>query len=125
MKDITSREDIEQLVDQFYQKVIKDELIGYIFTEVMHLDWKVHIPIMYNFWDSMLLGSANYHGNPMVKHIDLNRKEPLKKEHFERWNALWKETNELLFKGPKSKEAITRAQHISKLMMFKVGVIQS
>lgn len=125
MNDITSRTDIEKLVDHFYRKVVKDQVIGYIFTNVVQLDWEVHIPIMYNFWESILLGGAHYRGNPMLKHMDLNKKVKLKKAHFERWNYLWKETNEQLFTGPKSVEAITRARHISKLMMHKVGALET
>jgi hemoglobin len=50
MPDITTRQDIELLVDKFYGQVIEDDIIGEFFTGVVKLDWTVHIPIMYNFW---------------------------------------------------------------------------
>ena len=53
MNDIASRQDIEKVVEAFYTKVKADELIGSIFSEV---DWPHHLPVMYNFWSSILLG---------------------------------------------------------------------
>ncbi len=73
MKDIQERKDIELLVDEFYKKVLKDDVIGHFFTEVVQLDWEKHIPIMYDFWETTLLGNIKYKGNPMVKHIELSK----------------------------------------------------
>jgi hemoglobin len=69
MKDITNREDIVFLVDSFYEKVKADELLA---PKFQHLDWPKHLPIMYNFWSSMLLGDQSYQGNPFQKHTPLS-----------------------------------------------------
>lgn len=50
MKEIENRKDIEFLVDEFYKQVVKDELIGFFFTEVIALNMDQHMPIMYDFW---------------------------------------------------------------------------
>lgn len=120
MPDITKRADIEQLVDTFYEHVIKDDIIGEFFNEVMKLDWKVHIPIMYDFWETILLDHIVYKGNPILKHIQLNQKKALQSKHFERWLELWEKTVQTNFEGPKSEEAISRAKQIAALMKFKV-----
>ena len=120
MKDIQNRDDIVLLVDKFYAKVLKDELIGVFFIEIVKLDTKVHIPIMYNFWESTLLGSRNYQGNPMIKHIQLNRMKAIKPEHFERWINLWEETANENFSGEKASLAIQRAKQIGELMQHKL-----
>ncbi len=120
MKDIQNRDDIVLLVDKFYAKVLKDELIGVFFIEIVKLDTKVHIPIMYNFWESTLLGSRNYQGNPMIKHIQLNRMKAIKPEHFERWINLWEETVIENFSGEKASLAIQRAKQIGELMQHKL-----
>lgn len=120
MKDIENRKDIETLIDNFYKKVIKDEKIGEFFTKVVVLDWEKHIPVMYNFWESILLGAASYKGNPMTKHIDLNAKKALKKDHFDKWLMLWEQTIEEHFEGNKAQEAIQRAQQIAQLMQHKI-----
>lgn len=120
MKDISTREDIETLVSKFYEKVLKDDVIGYIFTEVAHLEWDHHMPIMYDFWETLLLDAQKYKGNPMVKHIQLDKQEPLKSIHFDRWLALWRQTVGENFEGKKADEAIVRAENIARLMEFKV-----
>ena len=88
--DIENRNDIEFLVSEFYKLATQDEVIGKFFKTVMVLNWEKHIPVICNFWESIILGSHNYQGNPMLKHIELSRKEKLLPEHFERWQKLWK-----------------------------------
>lgn len=119
-KDIEERRDIEVLVDAFYKKVVVDDVIGSFFTEVVELDWDKHIPVMYDFWETTLLGNMRYKGNPMIKHIELNRKEPLEARHFDRWLALWESTVRDNFRGIKADEAILRARQIGELMKFKI-----
>jgi hemoglobin len=108
------------LIDTFYQKVIVDPVIGFIFTEVIALSWEKHIPIMYAFWGSILLNKNSYSGNPMKKHIDLDKKIHLTQEHFDRWLMLWEENVNLNFAGPIANEAISRARTIAPLMLHKV-----
>ncbi len=119
-KDITSEEDIKLLIDSFYTKVVVDPVIGFIFTDVVKLSWETHIPIMYTFWGSILLGNHSYHGNPMAKHMDLDKKITLTQEHFDRWLALWEVTVKENFVGNKATEAINRAKMIAPLMLHKV-----
>ncbi|HRG88323.1 MAG TPA: group III truncated hemoglobin [Chitinophagales bacterium] len=120
MTDISTRAHIEILIDEFYKKVIADPVIGFIFTDVVKLSWEKHIPVMYSFWESMLLGENTYKGNPMVKHIELDKLVTLTPEHFARWLQLWVTTVRQLFSGPKAEEAIDRARNIAGLMLHKV-----
>ena len=68
----------------------------------------------------MLLGTQTYSGNPMVKHIALNKKTPLNPEHFERWLSLWESTVYQNFAGPKADEAVSRSKSIGSLMQHKI-----
>lgn len=120
MKDIENSQDIKLLVDEFYKEVVNDDLIGHYFSKVIPLDLEIHLPVMYNFWETTLLGNIKYKGNPMVKHIELSRKERLNPEHFERWLFLWVNSVKENFEGPKAEEAIQRAKLIADLMKFKV-----
>ncbi|MCT4623069.1 MAG: group III truncated hemoglobin [Schleiferiaceae bacterium] len=120
MSDIESREDVKTLVDTFYAKVLKDETIGYLFTEVAKISLETHMPIMYDFWESVLFGKSVYKGNPMTKHFELNKKSPLLPEHFARWKELWFETLNELFEGERANEAKTRANTIAYLMESKM-----
>ena len=120
MKDIENSQDIKLLVDEFYKEVVNDDLIGHFFTKVIPLDLEIHLPVMYDFWETTLLGNMKYKGNPMVKHIELSRKESLNPEHFERWLSLWVNAVTENFEGPKAEEAMQRAKLIADLMKFKV-----
>lgn len=121
MKEIENINDIELLVDEFYKKVVLDELIGRFFTVVVNFEWEVHIPIMVSFWETLLFGRASYKGNPMTKHIELNKLSKLEPVHFERWLDLWKETVNENFIGEKAKDAISKAETIAKLMQSKLN----
>lgn len=120
MQDISTREDIETLVSRFYEKVLKDDVIGYIFTDVARMDWNHHMPIMYDFWETLLLDAQKYKGNPMVKHLQLDNQEPLESIHFDQWLTLWKQTVKENFQGKKADEAIVRAENIAHLMQLKI-----
>ena len=120
VKDIQTRTDIKTLVDEFYKQVITDDLIGHFFTEVVKLDLDKHLPVMYDFWETTLLGNMKYKGNPMTKHIELSRKKTLDSEHFDRWLALWVSTVTANFDGIKAEEAIQRAKQIGELMKYKI-----
>ncbi len=120
MTDILSESDIKLLVDEFYKKVVVDPVIGFIFNDVVKLSWEKHIPVMYAFWSSFLLGTNTYTGNPMSKHIELDKKVALTKIHFDRWLELWEGTVNENFKGVNADEAKTRAKHIAGLMLFKI-----
>ena len=120
MKDIDSRDDIVFLVDSFYKRVVTDELIGVFFTSIVKLDWDVHIPIMYDFWETTLLGNIKYKGNPMIKHIELNKQKELLPLHFDRWLLLWETTIKENFVGKRTDEAIRKANQIGEVMKSKI-----
>lgn len=115
MNDILVRDDVKKLVDTFYDKVKADELIGPLFS---HVDWPHHLPIMYNFWSSMLLGDQTYRGNPLQKHFPL----PLERVHFERWLKLFTETVDENFTGEKADEVKMRAQSIAGIFQIRMGL---
>jgi hemoglobin len=119
-KDLESRKDIELLINSFYDKVRKDEVIGYIFNDVAKVEWEHHLPVMYNFWEDIILQSRKYSGNPMNIHTGLNQKTPLKPEHFARWKQLFLETVNEHFEGPNAELARQRAVSIATIMQIKV-----
>jgi len=116
-KDILDRNDIIQMVNKFYDKVKVDELLGPVFS---HLDWPHHLPIMYDFWSSLLLGDQSYRGNPLQKHLPL----PITPEHFNRWLALFNQTIDENFEGEKAEEVKLRALSIATIFQSKMGLIK-
>lgn len=120
MKDLESREDIELLVNSFYDKVAEDELIGFFFKDIIKVDWNKHLPKMYSFWETVLFGQMSYKGNPMAVHFPINQMEAMEKKHFERWLLLWKKTIEENFSGYNASNAITKSENIANLMAYKM-----
>jgi len=114
-KDIETRAHIEILVNEFYKKVKSDALLAPVFG---HVDWPHHLPIMYDFWSSMLLGDRSYQGNPLQKHLPLQ----IDNTHFERWLLHFKATVDSNFVGTKADETKMRVESIAAIFQFKMGL---
>ena len=123
-EDIEDRSDIKLLVDQFYIKVMNDIDLGYIFKELAKVNLVTHLPILYDFWENVILYTGNYEGNPMELHKHLHHLTPLNEAHFAIWNRLFTGTVDELFSGPKATLAKERAISISKTIMDKLKIFQ-
>ncbi|RAW03485.1 sec-independent protein translocase TatC [Pseudochryseolinea flava] len=115
LHDIVCHQDVHLMVDLFYDKVKIDPLLGPAFS---HVDWIKHLPVMYDFWSSMLLGDRTYRGNPLQRHLDL----PIDRRHFDRWLLLFEETVNDNFFGERADEAKSRAQAIAEIFQRKMGL---
>lgn len=116
--DISSREDVEQLVDQFYARVNQDPLLSPVFNDFAGVNWSEHLPKMYTFWSSILLGEFSYKGRPFPPHALL----PAKKAHYDRWLKLFTETVDSLYAGEKADMAKLRAQNLASIFMSRLGI---
>ena len=118
--DITNRADIEKFIGSFYENVKQDKTIGFIFTEVVEMNWEKHIPVIVDFWETILLDNPVYKHNAMEVHYGLNKKIPLQKEHFTSWLQLFNAAVDNLFEGKIADLAKTRAKSIAGIMLFKM-----
>lgn len=118
MSDISNRGDIEFLIRAFYEKVTKDEVLGPHFS---HVNWSSHLPVMFDFWESVLFFTGNYSGNPMQVHKALHSRMPIGAIHFSRWKELFIQTVKENFEGEKAELAIARAESIAYLMEDRLG----
>jgi len=119
-KDIENRDDIVILINTFYEKVKKDEVIGYIFNDVAKVNWDKHLPVMYDFWENVIFFTGSYTGNPMTAHKQLNQKIPLHTDHFQEWIKLFTKTVDELFEGDKAELTKQRAISIATVMQIKI-----
>jgi hemoglobin len=119
--DIQNREDLLQLVTLFYEKLLGDDTISYLFTDVAKIDLGHHLPVLVDFWDNVLFQSDTYRKNAMQPHLDLHYKSPLKKEHFVTWLAYFKASVDELFDGEKAFQAKERATSIATIMQIKIS----
>jgi hemoglobin len=120
-QDLKERSDIVLLVDRFYDRVRENPVIGPIFTEVARLDFDKHLPVMYSFWASQLLGEQSYSGNPMTPHLKLAQLTSMGEAQFNEWLRLFNLTVDELYEGEKAEEAKTRAGNIARLMNYKIN----
>ena len=119
-KDLINRKDIELLITAFYEKVKQDATIGYIFNDVVKVNWEKHLPVMFDFWENALFYTGTYSRDNINIHRNLRYVTPLKKEHFEQWNKLFLETVDELFEGENAELAKQRAISISTVMQIKI-----
>lgn len=114
--DIENRADIDALMNLFYTRVLSDDVIGYLFTDVAKLDLDHHLPVIGDFWETVLLGTGDYarHGrNPLQVHLLLNEKETLRPEHFKRWLEVFTSSVDELFTGKRAEFTKQRAHGIA------------
>lgn len=119
-KDIIDRADIALLVQAFYEQVRMNQQIGYIFNDVAKVDWEHHLPIMFDFWESVLFHTGTYSRNPITVHKQLNTLTPLKREHFAEWIRLWHGAVDGLFEGPNAEKIKQRASSIATVMQVSI-----
>src|SRR6516164_6252235 len=115
-KNITTREDIKELVDRFYEKVRIDQSIGFLFNDIARVNWEKHLPRMYDFWENIAFQTGSYIGNPMIVHADLHKKYPLSKKHFEQWLQLFISTVDEYFEGERAELVKKRAFSIAAVI---------
>ncbi|MGB0882674.1 MAG: group III truncated hemoglobin [Vicingaceae bacterium] len=124
MKEIESRADVEKLVNIFYAKIRKDDLLGPIFNKHIPEDkWPSHLSKLADFWETNLFGIAKFKGSPSQKHVEVDRGLDYKVEqtHFGQWLNLWFQTIDELFVGEravKAKEASRRMASAQFMMMW-------
>jgi hemoglobin len=121
IRDIENRADLVELLENFYNKAFKDELIGRFFTEVVPLDLETHIPVIADFWESVILGTHSYRKNVMEVHQHIHSLSSIKKEHLDRWVVLFNLNIDEYFEGPKATLMKQRAASIATLMDIKLN----
>ena len=118
-KDIENREDLLSLMQQFYKKLLADNSINYLFTDVAKINLAHHFPVLVDFWDSILFQSGTYQKNAMQPHLVLHQKSPLTKHHFETWLLYFKGSVDELFTGDNAFIIKERATSIATVMQIK------
>jgi hemoglobin len=118
--ELVDRTDVMRLVDVFYDRVRADDILGPIFDDVAHVDWAVHLPLMYDFWDSVLFSAGTYHGNPLIVHQHLAQRVPLTGREFARWLSLFESTVDDLFEGPMAEHARLAAARIATALQQRL-----
>lgn len=118
MADVRTRANLEEIVKQFYDDVLDDPIIGFIFNDVAAIDLKAHLPVVVDFWEDALFldhnGTARrYHGNTLKVHLELAEKISLRPGHFTRWLYLFNRSVDQ-FSGSNAAKMKQRADSVAK-----------
>lgn len=112
--DVADRADIEALLRRFYGRVLVDDLLAEPFSkvrEVTGLD--AHIPVMADFWETMLFHVRRYHGRVQDVHGRVHDRTALSSPHFIRWLTTWYDTVDGMYHGPFAERAKRQAARIA------------
>ena len=120
-KDVLERTDVEDIVARFYETMLKDPIIGYIFTDVVSINLQHHLPVIVDFWADALFNERNYAGNPLRKHLDVHQKIPLTPGHFTRWLYLFGKAVDHQHAGPNTESMKQRAEMVAKSISASIA----
>jgi hemoglobin len=109
---------IERLVRAFYKHAREDVLLGPVFNARIR-DWEPHLKSICDFWSSVTLMSGAYHGQPMIKHLDLG----IDSRHFDRWLALWEAKARELCPEAAAERFVTLARRVGESL--ELGIASS
>ncbi|MDF2449963.1 MAG: globin [Bacteroidota bacterium] len=116
-KDISTIEDIQLMVDTFYERIREDELLAPIFKDRIENKWPEHLEKMYRFWQTILLEEHTYHGAPFPPHATM----PVDESHFSTWVKIFTNTVNDLFDGPVADEAKKRGTLMAAIFNSKIS----
>lgn len=122
MRDIQNREDLKQIVELFYKKLLSDNKINHFFIKFK--DSKTlseHLTILVDFWDNIVFYSGTYQRNAMAPHLTLHQEHPMETEHFEIWLNHLSASIDKNFKGDNCQILKTRALSIATVMRIKIS----
>jgi len=119
-RDLETEEDVKDVVIRFYDQMLKDPIVGYIFTDVARIELEEHLPIIVNFWSDILFAQKQYSGNVLQKHLNLNQLIKLTPGHFTRWLYLFNRAIDENYAGINANSMKERAESVAKTISAKL-----
>lgn len=92
LRDLADREDVVELLGDFYHRAFADELLRPVFVDIAQMDLSTHLPAITDFWCKAVLKQGSYRRNVSTPHRELHEIAHLEPRHFERWLLLWHNT---------------------------------
>ena len=120
-RDLKDRDDINNLVVSFYNKVRKNEEIGYFFNKSIK-DWDAHLEKLTDFWESNLFFTGSFSGNPAMAHVkvDAEHNHSITEYHFGIWLNLWFQTIDELYEGEMAQRLKNNARKMSTHLFLRI-----
>jgi hemoglobin len=109
---------IRDLVETFYDRVIRDPELGPIFQAALSGRWAMHLRLMVDFWSSVALRTGRYQGKPQAAHMGMS----LTPELFARWLALFEATAREICEPDVAAFFVDRAGRIAESLQIGLGI---
>jgi hemoglobin len=103
--DLDNRDEVERFVEQFYRRLLADEVLAPIFLDVAAVDLDKHLPHIKDYWCKLLLGEKGYQRHTMNIHRQLHGKQALAPADFARWLAHFNAALDAGYAGPQAEKA--------------------
>jgi len=113
MPDIATRADLELLLRHFYGRAFADPVLEPVFETLMVIGLDDHLPVMCDFWETILLRTGVYRGSVGAVHRALHGRHGFTDRHFDRWVELWTSSVDELFLGDVAQQAKVEAARIA------------
>jgi len=120
MRDINTESDIHQVVTLFYEYLLADERIAFIFKEISPIHLEEHLAVLTTFWSQILLNTGGYAHNMTQIHQDVHHKFPLTPELFTIWLIHFEAAVSHLFAGEKAQLMIDQAHQLARILQIKL-----
>jgi len=121
LNDIQNQIDLYKLVNLFYKKLLADNRLNYIFTDIVKINIETHLPILVTFWSQMILGTGGYSNNLTDIHLKVDKLEHLSPEMFVLWMNYFNETVDENFYGIRANEIKEQAKNLSIILQIKIS----
>ncbi len=120
MRDIQNQDDLFLLVRFFYDKLLADNQINFVFTEIVKLNIESHLPILVTFWSQAILNTGGYSRNLTQIHLDIDQKVALTPQMFGIWLFHFDESVNTHFEGKNATEIKLQAKNLATILMIKI-----
>jgi hemoglobin len=114
--DLTDRADVEALLRRFYGRVMVDDVLAEPFAELRIRGLDTHIPVMADFWETVLFRAGLYRGSALHAHRQVHQRTPLTSRHFVLWLTAWNNTVDEMFQGSIAEHAKIQGARIAWAM---------
>ena len=104
-RDLADRDDVYALLTAFYGRALVDDLLTDAFSDIRARGLESHLPVMCDFWETMLFRAKLYRGSALAPHQHVHAEHPLTHRHFIRWLTLWIDTVDAMYRGPIAEQA--------------------
>lgn len=101
---------------RFYGRVLVDDVLAEPFAALRISDLDSHIPVMCDFWETVLFRAGLYRRSALQAHRQVHHRTSLSGRHFVRWLTTWNSTVDEMYHGPVAERAKTQAARIAWAM---------